>query len=1162
MALLNGATLVMLNREHLEPAKLVGAINDGNINVCVLVPSLIKELDPNLITHPRRLTIVAVGEACSSDLAARWAGKCNFMNAYGPTEYSVYSHLWKVDKEFVAETGCVPIGPPIDNARSYILDSQLNPVPFGLVGEIYISGPGIARGYLNNPELTAEKFIPNKFARAQDFTEHSLLLMETVSSENEAFKKSHAPGQPGTNGHDTKRISTAAIFKLVATLDEDLIEKTHGFVDNYCQQNSVYEGFCRYLLEGVNGSYASCGINKEVLRRLLPYDSFSGLKGTDLGFGNTEILQALAGMGASMTGLDFNPFFVQKGRSYGLDTRMAKIDVSPERFLRESEMEAGSQDFAISTLLLDRLEQPKNSLCNLLLALKDGGRFAIQTLLPIVGIDDGDVDDPIVYTPEPNRVTPGDNAEQDKLTLISLLHLYGATDIEVYQLPYTVASRDGVQEYTLWSFVGCKRADRGFARSHFETMYKTGDLGRYLSNGSIEFRGRVDHQVKRRGFRVELGDIEATLLTSPTIKDCVVVASQKGHGPERLIAYLVPAEDHSPKISEFQTLLKEKLPEYMIPSAYVMLKELPLTANGKVDRGALPAPEARSAESESKYVGARTEAEQTLVEIWEAVLGVERVGIYDNFFELGGDSILSIQIVARTNRAGLHLTPKDLFQHQEIAGLAQVISAAGEVVAAEQGAVSGAVRLTPIQEWFFESELEEAGHYNQSVLLKVKAEIEEEKLAAALQGLMKQHDALRQRFKRGAAGWEGWNEATEELQLERVDLREESGAGRAAAIAARAAAVQGSLNLSEGPLLRAVYFDCGEEEAGRLLLVVHHLVVDGVSWRILLEDLQRGYEQLSSGGEVELGAKSTSFQRWAEELTVQAQEAELQGEVGYWVAQGWERARELPVEKESGRQRIATAGTVSKSLSEEETRKLLQEVPETYHTQINEVLMTALGRALGGWLGEGEVVIEVEGHGREEVVAGLDLSRTVGWFTTIYPVLLAVGEEEELGAGLKRVKEQLRQIPQHGIGFGMLKYLSADEAVREQMRKVPGGAVSFNYLGQFDQVLKGSTLLSAAEEASGAGQGVAEKLAYQLSLNSLVREGRMQVSWTYSKHSYEEATIEQVAESYMRSLREIIAHCGLAETGGFTVSDFPLAKLNEEKLGKLSSLLERMAKTS
>jgi len=699
-----------------------------------------------------------------------------------------------------------------------------------------------------------------------------------------------------------------------------------------------------------------------------------------------------------------------------------------------------------------------------------------------------------------------------------------------------------------------------FSRKPGARLYRTGDMARYRPQGEIEFLGRLDEQFKIRGFRIEAGEVEAALTSHPAIKEAVVVARPNQSGDKQLIAYLVKENEHEPTSGEMREYLKEKLPEHMIPTGYVMVAGLPLTANGKVDRGALPAADARAGQSQGKYVEARTAAEQTLVEIWVEVLGVEEVGIDDNFFELGGDSILSIQIIARANRAGLGLTPKQLFQHQTIGALAQVIGGSSEVVGAEQGAVSGAVRLTPIQQWFFESEPVAAGHYNQSVMLKVRAGIDGKKLGGALQEIMRQHDALRLRFIRSGGEWSAMNAGTEELSFEVVDMR---GVGssekRRTGIEERAAQVQGSLNLSAGPLLRAVYFDSGEQEAGRLLLVAHHLAVDGVSWRILLEDLQRGYEQLSKGEEVKLGEKSTSYQRWAEELHGQAQAGEMAAQAGYWVEQAWGRAKQLEVEKESGRQVIATARTVTKSLSVAETRALLQEVPETYHTQINEVLMTALGRTLGGWLGEGEVVLEVEGHGREEVVKGLDLSRTVGWFTTIYPLLLEVGELEELGAGLKRVKEQLRRIPQHGIGFGMLKYLSEDQAVRERLRTIPAGALSFNYLGQFDQVLQGSALLSAAEEASGGAQRDDERLAYQLTLNSLVREGRLQTSWVYSEQAYAAATIEQLAEAYLNSLREIIAHCRLAETGGFTVSDFPLAKLNEDKLAQLGSLLKKRA---
>jgi non-ribosomal peptide synthase protein (TIGR01720 family) len=255
--------------------------------------------------------------------------------------------------------------------------------------------------------------------------------------------------------------------------------------------------------------------------------------------------------------------------------------------------------------------------------------------------------------------------------------------------------------------------------------------------------------------------------------------------------------------------------------------------------------------------------------------------------------------------------------------------------------------------------------------------------------------------------------------------------------------------------------------------------------------------------------------------------------------------------KEVDPDRVAAPRTVTKRLSAEETRTLLQEVQETYHTQINEVLLTALGRALGEWLGEGEVIIEMEGHGREEVAAEVDLSRTVGWFTTLYPMLLKIGELDDIGEGLKRVKEQMRNIPRHGIGFGMLKYLSEDAAVRAKMKSIPAGEMSFNYLGQFDQVISESKLLSDAEESSGSVQSDDAKARHLLTINSLVRGGQLEVRWGYSATAFNADRIEQVAQQYIEELREIIAHCQLPETGGYTPSDFPEVKFSQSDLDEL-----------
>src|SRR5262249_16797849 len=348
-------------------------------------------------------------------------------------------------------------------------------------------------------------------------------------------------------------------------------------------------------------------------------------------------------------------------------------------------------------------------------------------------------------------------------------------------------------------------------------LYDSGDIGRYLANGEIEFIGRLDQQMKVHGFRIEAGEVESALIAHPAIREAVVVARQNESGKKQLVAYLVAEAGCVPASSEMRLHLKERLPDYMIPTVFVLLDALPLNANGKIDRGALP--DFESPKSESCYVAARTDVEQMLVEIWQKVLRVEQVGVYDNFFELGGDSILSIQIVARSNRAGLHLSPKHLFLHPNIAALATIVNQDGEVVKGEQGAVTGAVRLTPIQHWFFEVETAHPEHFNQAVMLRLAAGTSEEQLRKTLQELVKHHDALRLRFALTPEGWSSFNAPSEELSFRRVDLGHLKRAdARRAAMEAQAEEVQASLNLSEGPLLRVAYFDCGPKEAARLLI--------------------------------------------------------------------------------------------------------------------------------------------------------------------------------------------------------------------------------------------------------------------------------------------------------------------------------------------------------
>ena len=715
-----------------------------------------------------------------------------------------------------------------------------------------------------------------------------------------------------------------------------------------------------------------------------------------------------------------------------------------------------------------------------------------------------------------------------------------------------------------------------FSHTGGARLYRTGDVGRYRADGEIEYLGRTDQQVKIRGFRIELGEIESVLCQHEQVREAIVVAQETmgGGGQQRLVGYVVAEDGGELQTSEMSTselrrYLGEKLPEHMIPSVFIQLAELPLTPNGKVDRRALPAPDASRLTQENAFVAPRTPVEEQLCAIWQQVLGLEQVGIHDNFFSLGGDSILSIQIVARANQAGLSLSPRLLFQHQTVAALAGVAGSAQEV-RAEQGRVSGQVPLTPIQHWFFEQVEVERQHWNQSVLLESRnAELDGVALRKAVQQVVTHHDALRMKFRESAQEWEQecLERAPEPVPLTIVDLTAASFAASASAntsadyveqrrrlIESAANQAQRSLSLSNGELLRVVLFECGQGQPPRLLIVIHHLVIDGVSWRVLLEDLETAYEQARRGERVKLPPKTTSFKQWAEALTEYAHSPAVQQQSDYWLRAA-EAVHHLPRDFHTSSGEMldeseATSAHVLVRLSRAETRALLQEVPSTYHTEINDVLLTTLAQALANWSAERSVLIELEGHGREDISTELDISRTVGWFTTLYPVRLQLSESRSVGEDLKAVKEQLRGVPERGLGYGLLKYVGGDEETRQRLREVRA-EVAFNYLGQLDNVVSEERMFRGAKESSGESHSRKGQRSHALTINSSVQGGELVLAWSYSKQVHARETIERVAAEQVERLRQVIEHCREEESGGYTPSDFPLARLNQRELDEV-----------
>jgi amino acid adenylation domain-containing protein/non-ribosomal peptide synthase protein (TIGR01720 family) len=682
-------------------------------------------------------------------------------------------------------------------------------------------------------------------------------------------------------------------------------------------------------------------------------------------------------------------------------------------------------------------------------------------------------------------------------------------------------------------------------------LYQTGDLARVLPDGNVEYLGRVDHQVKIRGQRVELAEVESSLTEHPRVRQAVAVANGEREGTTRLIAYVVAEGEQELSGGELRDWMKERLPEYMVPSVFVRLAALPLTPNGKVDRRQLPEPEAPSASARREPENPRTSAERLLAQIWREVLGVEEVGVFDNFFELGGDSILAIQVIARASQAGLQLTPKLLFKHQTVAALAAVAQPSG-AAQAEQGAVAGPVPLTPWVRWFFEQQQPDPHHWNQSIVVRLRRRVSALHLEHAVARLTEHHDALRMRFTRTGDGWQQHNAAAETRPVfshfDLSHLAHERGE-QEAEIERVASRLQTSLDLAEGPLARVALFDMGAEEPARLLVIIHHLVVDGVSWRVLLEDLQRACEQQERGEAVELAAKTTSYRQWAEGLLAYASSDELNAELPYWLDAVPERVEPLPTDYPSGENLEAGRRSVSVSLTEEETGALIHEVPQAYSTQINDALLAALAEAFSRWADGGPLLIALEGHGREQVPEDADLTRTVGWFTSFAPVLLKrVDDDADPGEVLQSVKEQLRRMPHHGVGYGVLRYLSADA---EKLRALPEPEVSFNYLGQLDQSFGESSLFGAASEAGGATRSPRARRFFVLEVDSLIAGGRLRVSFNYGENNYRRATIEGLAEAFIEALRRLIAHCLASKAGRHTPSDFPLARLTQAELDRI-----------
>lgn len=670
-------------------------------------------------------------------------------------------------------------------------------------------------------------------------------------------------------------------------------------------------------------------------------------------------------------------------------------------------------------------------------------------------------------------------------------------------------------------------------------MYKTGDLARWLPDGNIEFLGRVDDQVKIRGFRIELGEIENNLANHTPIGEAVVVIKEKD-GKPYLSAYYTSAREITEK--ELRSYMSEQLPEYMVPVSYLHMEAFPLTPNGKLDRRALPDPDLAGRDH---FVAPTTTREKVLCEIWSSVLGIENLGITDNFFLVGGDSIKSIQICSRMRTAGYELSVKDIFTSQTIAELSPKLKKVNNI--SDQGIITGDVPLTPIQSRFFEGKIKSKHHFNQSVILNFNDGITKSEVKNIFTKLQYHHDALRMVYRKSDGAIVQYNmDIDQPTSITYKNLTSDKDPKKT--LRTLCNELQEGIDMEVGPLMRLGLFDM--TGGSRLLIVIHHLVIDGISWRILFEDIETLYQQLKGNTTpLELPLKTDSFQRWSEQLQAYVKTKPFEATSSYWSDIMGKEHLKIQRDFPSGTNSLDDATTTGFQLSKSSTTKLLKEVHGVFNTQINDILLTAFLMSINKCYGSGALKIDLEGHGREDILEGVEVSRTVGWFTTIYPVLLE-HTETELSKLIKAVKESLRRIPNNGIDYLIGKHLAHDSLVVS--KPADESTITFNYLGQFDSDIQGKSFDIAAE-STGNVSSPKETRPYDWYVSGMISNGQLGMGLSYSPKQYGKETIDQLMHGYEEALVSLIDYCCSYGQKELTPSDLTYKGLTISQLEELQS---------
>ncbi|MCY9038740.1 amino acid adenylation domain-containing protein, partial [Bacillus inaquosorum] len=711
--------------------------------------------------------------------------------------------------------------------------------------------------------------------------------------------------------------------------------------------------------------------------------------------------------------------------------------------------------------------------------------------------------------------------------------------------------------------------ERAFIQNPYKPemrMYRTGDAARWMADGTLEYLGRIDEQVKIRGYRVETKEIESVIRCINGVKDATVLAHVTASGQTELSAYVVTEPELSTDTIRLE--LQNKLPVFMIPAFIEKLGSLPLSPNGKLDRRALPKP-VFNGETERPFRTPASKMEQILADIWKEILGAEKIGTADSFFELGGDSIKALQVSARLHRIGKQMAVKDLFSHPTIQELATYIRDSD--TSSSQAPIEGDVQWSPVQKWFLSQDIKEKHHFNQSVMLHRSTSVQEDALRKTLKAITCHHDALRMVFTQNEQGkWSQYNRPLSHSDdalygLHIVDLQNpdctDGNRSYEPLIKRHVRDIQQKMDLKNGPLLQAGLFRTTDGDF--LFLSAHHFVVDGISWRVLLEDLALGYRQAAGGEDIQLPPKTSSFKAYTKKLSDYAGSQQLMKQFKYWRETEEYETEALPFDQIDGTiANESKRSTISFTLSDKETAALLKDANSAYNTDTQDMLLASVILALHHWTNQSAFKLSLESHGREDVLDGIDVSRTVGWFTAIYPLLVKLNSdlpdpEEYMVHVLKTTKDTLRRVPDKGFGYGVIKYLTPPD--KKDIDFTGSPEISFNYLGQFES---GSTAEVPEEDAFsfsplGAGDDISAtwNREQSLDISAIAAGGKMAVSMTYDNSRFQRKTMEQLSEDCRQFLLQLIEHCQNKRETEKTISDFDDQELTEDALQEIADML-------